>query len=226
MEMMMGKLIVFEGLDGSGKATQSQRLYERLQNEGACVKKIAFPDYGDPSSALVRLYLDGAFGSAPGDVNAYAASSFYAVDRYASFRRYWQEFYEGGGIVIADRYVCSNAIHQMAKLPKDEWDGYLSWLCDYEYQKLGLPKPDLTVYFDMPRAYANELIAKRYAGDESKKDLHEKDLRYMESCMQSARYAADALGFVTVPCVADGALRPIEEIHAIVYDLCREELHR
>ena len=140
--MSKGKLLVLEGLDGSGKATQAKLLAAHLAGSGRRVMEITFPDYESDSSALVKMYLSGQFGSRPDDVNPYAASSFYAVDRYASYKTKWGSFYEAGGIVIADRYTTSNAVHQCSKLPPDQWDGFLRWAFEYEYQLLGLPAPD------------------------------------------------------------------------------------
>ena len=121
----MGKLIVIEGLDGSGKATQTKMLCDRLEKEGKKFLKVSFPDYRSDSSALVRMYLSGRFGEHPDDVNAYAASSFYAVDRYASFKENWGKRYNDGRLIIADRYATSNGIHQCSKLPEDRWQEYL-----------------------------------------------------------------------------------------------------
>ena len=155
---MSGRLIVLEGLDGSGKATQAGLLYEALCGRGEQAMKITFPNYESDSSALVKMYLGGAFGQDVNDVNAYAASSFYSVDRYASYMKYWRNFYESDGLVIATRYVSSNAIHQMGKLPQEEWDSFLSWLSDYEYEKLGLPRPNRILFLDMARDAADKLI--------------------------------------------------------------------
>ena len=140
--MSKGRLLVIEGLDGSGKATQAKLLAAHLAGSGRRVMEVTFPDYESDSSALVKMYLSGQFGSRPDDVNPYAASSFYAVDRYASYKTKWGSFYEAGGIVIADRYTTSNAVHQCSKLPPDQWDGFLRWAFEYEYQLLGLPAPD------------------------------------------------------------------------------------
>ena len=146
---MKGKLIVFEGTDGSGKATQSKLLFERLQREGVDCRKLNFPRYGEKSAALVELYLSGAFGTHPDDVNAYAASTFYSVDRYASYKQDWGKYYEAGGLLIADRYTTSNAIHQGSKLPEAELPAFFDWLYDLEYGKMGLPRPDLVLYLDV-----------------------------------------------------------------------------
>ena len=148
---MKGRLIVFEGTDGSGKATQSRLLCEHLRRDGVYLENINFPRYGKPSAAMVQEYLDGNLGKHPGDVNAYAASMFYAMDRYASYKQDWGDFYEAGGLIVADRYTTSNAVHQASKLPEGERKAYLEWLFHTEYELLGLPKPDLVVYLDMPR---------------------------------------------------------------------------
>ena len=146
---MNGKLIVIEGLDGSGKATQARALAEALQAQGKNVMQITFPDYASDSSALVRMYLGGQFGSHPDDVNAYAASAFYSVDRFASYKMKWGEFYREGGIVIADRYTTSNAVHQCSKLPPEQWQEFLDWLFDFEYNKIGIPAPDRVIYLEV-----------------------------------------------------------------------------
>ena len=207
----MRKLIVIDGLDGSGKATQAKRLAEKLKARAVPVREVSFPDYDSPSSALVKMYLAGEFGNRPGDVNAYAASSFFAVDRYASFQKDWRRDWENG-LVIADRYTTSNAIHQCSKLPESEWRAYLDWLFDFEYRLLGIPAPDLVVYLHVDPAVSQTLLEKRYGGCEEKKDLHEKDLAYLARCQDAARYCAEYLGWKTVECCRGGAMRPVEEI--------------
>ena len=137
-------LIVLEGLDGSGKGTQTKRLYESVEKKGP-VRRLSFPNYASPSSALVKMYLQGDFGSRPEDVNAYAASAFYAVDRYASYQMDWRRDYEAGVLLLADRYATSNLVYQLAKLPREEWPGYLRWAEDFEYEKLGIPRPEHAV---------------------------------------------------------------------------------
>ena len=131
---MSGKLIVFEGTDGSGKATQTALLCRYLEGAGVPYRKITFPRYGQPSAAMVQAYLGGELGKHPGDVNAYAATLFYAVDRYASYKQDWGGFYENGGLIVADRYTTSNAVHQASKLPDGERETYLDWLFDLEYR--------------------------------------------------------------------------------------------
>lgn len=209
---MQGKLITIEGLDGSGKATQSELLLQRLQEQGRRVRKVSFPDYNSDSSMLVRMYLAGQFGKKPEDVNAYAASAFFAVDRYASYKKDWKSFYEEGGIVIADRYTTSNAIHQCSKLPEDQWDDFLDWLFDFEYRLLGIPAPDLVVYLHVDTEISQMLMTNRYGGDESRKDIHEGNRSYLERSQQAAQYCCRRLGWKEIPCCADGTMRERESI--------------
>lgn len=204
-------LIVLEGLDGSGKGTQTKRLYESLEKKGP-VRRLSFPNYASPSSALVKMYLQGDFGSRPEDVNAYAASAFYAVDRYASYQMDWRRDYEAGVLLLADRYATSNLVYQLAKLPREEWPGYLRWAEDFEYEKLGIPRPDLVLYLDMPPEISQKLLSRRYQGDESKKDLHERDTAFLAHCRECALFAAEKLGWEVISCGRHGEPRPIEDI--------------
>ena len=216
---MSGKLIVIEGLDGSGKATQAKLLAEELRRQGRKVREISFPDYKSDSSALIKLYLGGAFGSKPDDVNAYAASSFFAVDRYASYKGDWGPFYQQGGIIIADRYTTSNAVHQCSKLPKEDWDAYLDWLFRFEYEQLGIPAPDTVIYLRVAPAVSQKLMTQRYHGDEGKKDIHESDVEYLNRSRMAAEYCAEKLGWKIVLCTDGDAMRSVEEIHGDILDL-------
>ena len=209
---MMGKLIVIEGLDGSGKSTQIKLVREFFEARGEEVHQIKLPDYESDSSALVRMYLGGEFGTSPTDVNAYAASSFYAVDRYANFVTKWKDDYEAGKIILADRYATSNATHQMTKLDRDSWDDYLAWLEDFEYCKIGIPKPSLVVYLDMPVEISQKLMTSRYKGDEAKKDVHEANVAYLLACREAGMYAAEKLGWSIVKCYEGDEPRPIADI--------------
>lgn len=222
--MGKGKLIVMEGLDGSGKATQTSLLCEYLESLGHKVRHIEFPDYQEPSSALVKMYLNKEFGPNPDDVNAYAASSFYAVDRYASFLRFWREDYLSGAVIVADRYTTSNAVYQMEKTPQEDWNKYLSWLQDYEYGKLRLPRPDLVLFLDMPTEISQKLLSARYAGDERKKDLHESNVEFLARCRQTALYAAEEMGWHTVPCSQGKDPRRIEAIQKDIREIVSRAL--
>lgn len=222
---MDGKLIVIEGLDGSGKSTQEELLKKRLSDSGVKVNFIKLPNYDDPACELVKEYLAGRFGKKPGDVNAYAASSFFAVDRYVSYNCYWKEAYKKGEVFLADRYTTSNAYHQLTKTNKSEWESYLSWLEDFEYNKMGIPKPDAVIYLDMPIEVSQKLMTGRYNGDESKKDIHEKDVEYLESCREAADYACKKLGWERVECSRDGEPLPIEVISDSVYKYVAKALN-
>lgn len=221
---MSGKLIVIEGLDGSGKATQTARLTSALTAQGLEVKQISFPDYSSDSSALARMYLAGQFGSHAEDVSAYAASTLYSVDRFASYKTKWGEFYNNGGIVIADRYTTSNAVHQCSKLPEDQWADFLNWLFDFEYNKMGIPAPDLVIYLQVDPAVSQRLMSARYKGDESKKDIHEKDIEHLTRSQQAATFCAAKLGWAQVDCCQQDAMRPIDDIHGDVLRLAKEIL--
>ena len=215
----MGKLIVIEGLDGSGKSTQTELVRKFIEEQGIDLKQIKLPDYESDSSALVRMYLGGAFGTKPTDVGAYAASSFYAVDRYANFVTKWKDDYESGKIILADRYATSNAAHQMTKLSRDKWDEYLAWLEDFEYVKIGIPKPALVIFLDMPIEISQKLMTSRYKGDEAKKDVHEADVAYLKACREAGMYAAEKLGWKIIKCFEGDEPRTIE---AISNDILKE----
>ena len=215
--MSKGKLIVLEGLDGSGKATQAKLLAEHLAAQGVPVQKITFPDYASDSSALVKMYLAGQFGQHPDDVNAYAASSFYAVDRYASYKTSWGSFYEQGGVIIADRYTTSNAVHQASKLPEGEREAFLDWLFDLEYRLLGLPEPDLVLYLDMPTEITEKMLRQREQAAGTHADIHEQDEAYLKACRENARAIVRRCGWQVIDCAENGAPRTPEDIHNEVY---------
>ena len=209
----MGKLIVIEGTDGSGKSTQFKLLTEYLEASGRPFRKLVFPRYSEPSSSLIRMYLGGEFGTNPSDVSSYAASSFYAVDRYASYKQDWGGWYEQGGLVLSDRYTTSNAVHQAAKEPPEKRGEFLSWLYEFEYERLGLPKPDLILYLDVPTDFTERMMRHREQATNTKADIHEKDMGYLSICRESGRAAAAFYGWTVIECVKDGAMRSIEDIH-------------
>ncbi|WP_297211027.1 dTMP kinase [uncultured Flavonifractor sp.] len=224
---MAGKLIVLEGTDGSGKSTQFQLLCRRLEEAGIAFRKLVFPQYQEPSSALLRMYLNGEFGSHPSDVNPYAASTFYAVDRYASWTKVWGDYYRNGGLVLADRYTTSNAVHQACKLPEGEWENFFRWLFEFECGKLGLPLPDQVFYLDMPTERAVALLRSREAATHTKGDIHEVDTDYLSLCRRTALRAAEALGWTRISCVGEtGELRSPEDIHRQIWTLLLQTLKK
>ena len=222
----MGKLIVIEGPDGSGKSTQFRLLSQRLEQEQVTFRHIVFPRYDQESSALIRMYLGGEFGSKPSDVNAYAASSFYAADRFASYKMDWGQWYENGGLILSDRYTTSNAVHQASKEPAEKQNEFLHWLYDFEYDKLKLPRPDLVIYLDVPTDFTEKMLRGREASTNTKADIHEQDMQYLATCRQTGRKAADYYGWTVIQCVRDGQMRSIEDIHQEIYNhvaKCLEE---
>lgn len=223
---MRGKLIVLEGTDGSGKATQARLLLESLEAQGISCREIDFPRYGNPFAEPVSRYLRGALGSRPGDVNAYAASTMFAVDRYASYKEDWGGFYESGGVVVANRYTTSNAVHQASKLPEAERRVYLDWLFDLEYRRLGLPEPDLVLYLDMPTEAADRLMRRRERETDTQADIHEQDSDYLRRCRENARAIAESLGWAVVDCAAGGVPRTPEDIHGEAAAIVKDCLSR
>jgi len=219
----MGKLVVFEGIDGSGKSTQFERLCSRFADENRDFMRLRFPRYEEPSSALIRMYLGGEFGDDPDSVNAYAASSFFAVDRYASYMQDWQKYYGSGGLILTDRYTTSNAIHQGAKLPPERREHFFKWLYEYEFQLMGLPAPDLVFYMDIDASHAVRRLGKRQAETGAAGDIHENDTAYLEHCSQSGRQAALQLGWRRVNCFLDGYERSEEDIHNEIYTILKHE---
>ena len=222
---MKSKLIVIEGLDGSGKATQTKLLADKLTSMGKTVRKLEFPDYDSPSSSLVKMYLNGDFGKNPEDLNAYAASAFYAVDRAASYLKNWKNDCDNGSVILCDRYCTSNIIYQMSKVNKEERDSFIEWQSDFEYNKLGLPAPDAVIYLDVDPDVSQRLMEKRYGGDKSKMDLHEKNVNFLCECRESAVYATQKCGWIKIDCCENGDIKTIEkiasEIEKVVFDILK-----
>ena len=224
--MSKGKLITIEAGDGSGKATQTKALYDRLLAEGYQVLKVEYPDYQSESSALVRMYLGGEFGQQAENVSAYGASAFFAVDRYASYLLKWRQAYESGWIILADRYTTSNMVHQAVKLKDSaEREEFLTWLWDFEFGRLQLPVPDRVIYLDMPPEISDRLINSRAAKDSSRqKDIHEKDNSYLHHCHRAYNEVAEKYGWVKISCAQQGNLRTVQDIHEDVYQAVKEIL--
>ncbi len=225
--MNKGKLIIIEsGSDASGKATQSKRLYERLLNEGYNCMKVTFPDYESESSALVKMYLNGEFGSNANDVNPYIASTFYAADRYASFKTKWESFYNQGGIIISDRYTTSNMVHQAAKMEGVEKDKFLKWLYDLEFNIYGIPKPDKVIFLDVEPVVSQRLMkdrANKFTGKEEK-DIHESDEAYLIKSYNNAVSIAEEYNWIKIKCTENMTLRSIDDIHKEIYSKTAEIL--
>lgn len=212
----MAKLIVIEGTDASGKQTQSELLYEFYQKENTNVIRLCFPDYESPSSALVKMYLNGDFGKTADSVDGKIASIFYAADRYASYKTKWEEIAsDPNAVIIFDRYVTSNMIHQAVKV-KDtkEKDAFLDWLYELEYGIFKLPQPDHVIFLNMPPEKAEELMKNRAnkITNQAEKDIHESDQDYLRACYENACYVAEKYNWTVIPCVKEDNIRSIQEI--------------
>jgi len=215
----LGKLIVFEGIDGSGKSTQFDLMCSRLATESRDFVRIRFPRYENPSSALIKMYLDGELGHDPDSVNAYAASSFFAVDRFASYVQDWRGHYESGRLILTDRYTTSNAIHQGAKLPPEQRESFFKWLYEYEFDLIGLPAPDIVIYMDIEANNAALRLTLRQTITGTHGDIHEQDLSYLNQCVVCGKQAMSFYGWHRIACFSSGRERDAEEIHREAYDL-------
>ena len=218
---MAGKLFVIEGVDGSGKATQTNLLYQALSDQYPMVRKISFPNYNNPSSSLIKMYLNGEFGSDPQSVNAFATSVFFAVDRFASFRTDWQSFYQNDGVIIADRYVTSNLVHQAGKISDaTEKEYYTHWLFELEYTIFGLPRPTCVLFLDMPPAYSLQLRQQRNTLKQGlHQDIHESDAHYLEQAYHNAISIAQQQQWHSISCVKNNKIRSVEDIHAEIISI-------
>ncbi len=208
-----GILIALDGLDGSGKETQTRLLEEALKAKGIPCRSVSFPTYDEKMSAAVKLYLGGAFGNDPHAVNGYAASVFYGVDRYCSYMLDWKKDYEAGTVILANRYTTANAVHQLSKLPAEDYDGFLEWLFDLEYGKMGLPVPDLVLYLCVPPEVSESLIKSRSSRTGRETDIHENDKRHLSDSYKAALYSAEKLGWKKIDCARGTELRTREDIH-------------
>ena len=206
-------LIVFEGIDGSGKSTQFRLLCEHMDLIGQTYTRIQFPQYDKPSAAPLQQYLKGAYGTDPGAVNPYAASTFYAVDRFDSFKTIWGAPYHMGQMILADRYTTSNAVHQGAKLPKAERQAFFQWLDEFEHEKMELPKPNIVLYMDVPVEIAFLNILRRQDETGTLADIHEVGVDYLRACCEAAKEASEVYGWKLIRCTEDGAMRSEQEIH-------------
>lgn len=219
MKNLKKLFIDLEGLDGCGKTTQTELICKKLERDGVNFRKIKLPNYGGESSVLVKKYLAGDFGKNVNDVNAYGASVLYTVDRFASYKEDWGKDYNSGKLIFADRYTPANAIYQITKLDRSEWDSYLDWLFDLEYNKVGVPAPDKVIFLDMPVSVSQKLMTNRYNGDESQKDIHEADVNYLNKCREAALYVARKYDWIVIDCAKNGQPRSIEDINEEIYKI-------
>lgn len=221
------KIIVIEGVDSSGKATQSKILSDRLKKDGKSVISVEFPNYKSDSSSVVKMYLGGDFGTDPESVSPYAASTFFAVDRFASVKAEWKDYFSGGNIVIADRYTTSNMVHQASKIKNlEEKSKFLDWLYDFEYNILSLPKPDLVIFLDMPVENARQLMKNRAnkINNSSVKDIHESNEDYLNKSYENACFVAEKYGWNRIKCAVDGKVRTIDDISDEIYNAVKSIL--
>ena len=224
----MGKLFVIDGTDGSGKQTQSSLLKERLKKEKIDFRAVSFPNYDSPSSALVKMYLEGDFGKNAQEVSPYIASTFYAADRYATFKTGYEEYYNNGGIIIADRYTTSNMIHQAGKIKEDkEREKFLNWLWDFEFKLYGLPIPTEVIFLNMPLEYSKKLMENREnkITHEAKKDIHESSKEHLYSAYNEACKLAQKYNWYEIKCVKDDKIRTVEDINDEIYNVIIKKIN-
>lgn len=225
----MGKLFVIDGTDGSGKQTQCLKLRQRFDKEGIKYMNIAFPNYDSPSSSLVKMYLSGEFGKHPSDVSAYVASTFYAADRYATYKTQLEKYYETGGIILADRYTTSNMIHQAGKIQdKKERKKFIDWLFDLEFNLYKIPKPDKVIFLNMPPKSSQALMQNRENKftHNQEKDIHEKEIAYLEESYNAACELAKEYDWTEINCIKDNEIRSIDDIHEEIFEIIKKEIDK
>lgn len=221
---MKKTFIAIDGLDGSGKKTQTELLIDYLKKAGKEYRYLSFPTYDENYSKLVNMYLSGTFGEDPETVNAYAASSFFAMDRYCSYMIDWKKDYDDGKIIVANRYTTANAVHQLSKLPENEYDAFLDWLYDYEFVKLGLPKPDKVIYLSLPPEISHQLVEKRCLETGVIKDIHEKSNSFTEKSYKAVLYSSEKLGWHRINCNSGDKMRPMQDIQNELISCIKEVL--
>lgn len=223
----MGKLFVIDGTDGSGKQTQFEELRKHLDRDGIDYKKVSFPNYDSPSSSLVKMYLSGEFGEHAKEISPYIASTFYAADRYATYTTQYKNYYENGGIILADRYTTSNMVHQAGKINDDKGkEEFLNWLWNFEFKLYGLPVPNEVFFLKMPPEKSFELMANRRNKftHETKKDIHERDKQHIIDSFNSACYVAEKYNWYIINCIRENKIRTIEDIHNEIYSEIKRHL--
>ncbi len=225
----MGKLFVIDGTDGSGKQTQFDLLKKHLTEDGIAYRTVSFPNYDSPSSSLVKMYLSGEFGENAKDVSPYIASTFYAADRYATFKKDLKEYYDNGGIILADRYTTANMVHQAGKITdENEREKYLNWLFDLEFNIYGLPVPTEVFFLNMPPKKVEELIKNRENKftHNDKKDIHERDSKHLEDSYNAACSLVKKYNWNEIKCVKNEDIRTREDIHNEIYNIVSKEIQK
>ena len=223
----MGKLFVIDGTDGSGKQTQFNKLAEKLEKERVDFKKISFPNYDSPSSSLVKMYLGGEFGENAKSISPYIASTFYAADRYATYKKNLEEYYEKGGIILADRYTTANMVHQAGKISDEkEREKFLNWLWDFEFNLYGIPVPTECFFLNMPPEYAWKLMENRKnkITHESQKDIHERDKQHIIDSYHAACDLVEKYHWYEVKCIQNDKIRTIEDIHEEIWEEIKQHI--
>lgn len=224
----MGKLFVIDGTDGSGKQTQFKMLEERFKKENIEYKTVSFPNYDSRSSSLVKMYLSGEFGEDAKEISPYIASTFYAVDRYATFQKGLKKYYEQGGIILADRYTTANMVHQAGKIKdKEERERFLNWLFNLEFNIYGLPEPTEAFFLNMPPEYSLKLMEGRENKftHEQKKDIHERDRQHIIDSYNAACELVDKYdNWYEVKCVKDEKIRTVEDIHEEIFNEIKKHI--
>lgn len=225
----MGKIIVIEGTDSSGKETQTKLLYERIKKIYDKTIKISFPNYESPACEPVKMYLAGKFGKDATKINPYPVSTMYAIDRYASFKQNWEKFYRDNYIIITDRYVTSNMIHQASKIEdKNKKEEYLKWLEDLEYEKIQIPKPDEIIFLKMPIEKAKILMEERknkITGEE-KKDIHELNEEYLKKSYDNACSISKKYSWTEIECVEENKIKTVEQINNEIFEKIKKFMRK
>ena len=223
----MGKLIVIDGTDGSGKQTQMGMLENNLKKSGIDYRKVSFPNYDSPSSSLVKMYLSGDFGTDADKVSPYVASTFYAADRFATYKKELEEYYENGGLILADRYTTANMVHQAGKIKdKEERKKFLDWLWDLEFNMYKIPVPTKVFFLNMPLEYSLKLMEhrKNKFDKDAKKDIHESNKEYLKESYEAACKLAKEYNWAEIQCIKNGDIRTREEIAEEIFKIVKETL--
>lgn len=223
----MGYIIVIEGTDGCGKQTQTRALYERLKSCGYNVIIQSFPNYDSPSSSPVKMYLGGEFGGEK-SMDAYQASALYAVDRLCTYQKDLKQFYEDGGIILFDRYVESNMLHQAGKIEdREEVNKFLDWLERLEFGDLKLPRPNRVVFLDVPVEVSIKLAHERpNLKSNTKKDIHEENPEHIHRAYNSGKYVSQKYGWDVIQCTEDGKMKSIEAISDLIWEKVSQDFEK